>query len=291
MAYFKSLSLGLAFICFTSTVLSHYCHHDGQCEGVKVCCAKGMCTYSWLCVWCKDDSDCSGGKKCSLHLSDDRSLCVSPPVTLAPPLTPFTRAKPSTMSEEHGHDENCSTDDDCLSSHVCRDGKCVHPQEDKNPVNRSPLILAASLIVIAILMIFILCSFFLYKRLKRVPHESQTEISRNARPAANTNHETNAALRAGDVFVDIPMEEVSPPLPADGPPPYNSLKFEQQGHGSDEGERVKMQSGSFAFDGDTGCEAVSHLPSDAPPPYDSLEFEQPGDGENGKDTGPDITKL
>ena len=52
-----------------------------------------------------------------------------------------------------------------------------------------------------------------------------------------------------------------------------------------------MQSGSFAFDGDTGCEAVSHLPSDAPPPYDSLNFKQPGDGENGKDTGPDITKL
>lgn len=91
-----------------------------------MCCVKGMCIYLWFCVWCKDDFDCFGGKKCFLYFSDDWSLCVSFLVILVLFFIFFMCVKFLIMLEEYGYDENCFIDDDCLSFYVCRDGKCVY---------------------------------------------------------------------------------------------------------------------------------------------------------------------
>ena len=65
-------------------------------------------------------------------------------------------------------------------------------------------------------------------------------MSSRARNGLSLNARTTAVEPGSVVSNDatvIEMQQVSPPLPPDAPPPYSSLDFERQGNDNDETEQ------------------------------------------------------
>ena len=212
------LSLGLVFVSYTCSVCSQKCGYDWDCDRGKQCCS-GSCKLEQFCARCFSDGDCSPGGKCG---SD--GICQLPAYVPA--------TDPNNILDEY-----CVWHSDCSENRRCEEGKCVFTSlKATNKIIGTVLSLFASVVTVS-------CAWYcirIKRERKRTELAARNATSSRARNGLSLNATTTAVEPGSVVSNDatvIEMEQVSPPLPPDAPPPYSSLDFERQGNDNDEAEQ------------------------------------------------------
>ena len=280
-ACIRWLSLGLALICYTSpSASSQECRHDWQCDWRGVCCrSEGVCIYadSKSCsVRCKNDSDCSDGKKCSFH--GYKGLCITPPTTFEP--------KPFTLSDI---DVPTIPDLDPITP-IESEWDGTDREWDGSDTDSSSYSTMSWLIILAVFLKVIFWLVYMKRRYGRkyLRLQTATLISvsptgvPNGRETTTTSDTSRVEMQPGSAYLNVvEVEEASLPLPPNALPPYgrSNYKDEQRHVVEIQPESAVSSCGAVVF----GAEEVSPpMPSVAPPPYSSLEFKRQGNENNEK---------
>ena len=193
------LSLGLVFVSYTCSVCSQECGYDWNCDRGKKCCS-GFCNF---CERCISDGECSSREKCG---SD--GICQ---------LLEFV---PATDSNNILNDY-CFWDSDCPDNRSCEEGKCVFTS-----LKGTKIIGTVCSIFAGVVTVF--CTLYCIRKRarKRAELAARNATSSRARNGLSLNAATTAVEPGSVVSNDatvIEMQQVSPPLPPDAPPPYSFL--------------------------------------------------------------------
>ena len=257
-------------ICLITNVFSQECSYDFECEEGKVCCKvhqldEGFClestdlTHVYCRQRCKDDSDCPYGKTCSTRLSDGKSFCWettdTTDATDATDATDTTDATDAYQPEPFTSPEvDLPTIPDVKPVTYELDGPYYDTNDADTESSGSGTLYL--LLVFAVIAKFLLCfgcwrvkyaRYFQQRRMVTliVAQTEQTEARQNtASPRATCDNE----MQPGNAYSNaaaVDAGDVTPPLPFDAPPPYNSSTFEQSKNVNEEpANAVEMQTGS-----------------------------------------------
>ena len=222
-----SLSLCLALICFTCSVHSQSpCSNDSECDQSQACCGN-ICTLRAFCGReCTSNVDCSYGDECDTF----SGRCVTP---TDPPT--WSWLYPTSIKK-------CYRDSDCFGSSICTHGECVD-HDDYSHNDTTPdeggfswsTTKIVGIIFFAAVAAVLSCLYRMFKNGRKPPAlatQNAQATTRTTNTAEGTDHETRPtrdAVSNGRVVIAVlEVNESSPPLPPDAPPPYNTLEFEPQ---------------------------------------------------------------
>lgn len=216
--YIWLISLGLTFICFTSSVCSQRC--ERQCNTGQICCM-GYCVARHDCSECETDSDCANGKTCSV------GTCKYSATTWYPPT------------------EKCIWNSDCPTDYSCYNGWCDrdHYLSDSGGSFWSGSRMIGIIFFVAITTV-LSCLYHMCKRARKPPvhapppmQNTRTTSGLPANEAMHVETHSGSAFSHNNNVIDLDgNSSPPPPLPADGPPPYSSLELQRQGDNEDEPE-------------------------------------------------------